>query len=225
MDYHQEQWNSTDPSEPNWVGQFGAFVGYYGFHNFGAAIWIIPFLLGFLGYRFFSEQKRGLRVRQGLLGLVSLISLSALLSIVNELAGIDFVERSLVNQLTAGIGGHFGDILVFKAFKPVLGSLGCVLIFSVSFVSSLYIGLGDNLGALSHLGLQAISSLLNVIKSFLEKILKLIWGTLQVLLEGLQSFGVRCSSSSNSYKYQELQLLKMRSRNKRDNTRFIRSAN
>ena len=189
LDYHQEQWNSTDPSEPNWVGQFGALVGYYGFHNFGAAIWIIPFLLGFLGYRFFSEQKRGLRVRQGLLGLVSLISLSALLSIVNELAGIEFVERSLVNQLTAGIGGFFGDILVFKAFKPVLGSLGCVLIFSVSFVSSLYIGLGDNLGALSHLGLQAISSLLNVIKSFVEKIFKLIWGTLQVMLEGLQSFG------------------------------------
>ena len=189
LDYHQEQWNSTDPSEPNWVGQFGSHVGYYGFHNFGAAIWIIPFLLGFLGYRFFSEQKRGLRVRQGLLGLVSLISLSALLSIVNELAGIEFVERSLVNQLTAGIGGFFGDILVFKAFKPVLGSLGCVLIFSVSFVSSLYIGLGDNLGALSHLGLQAISSLLNVIKSFLEKIFKLIWGTLQVMLEGLQSFG------------------------------------
>lgn len=189
LDYHQEQWNSTDPSEPNWVGQFGSLVGYYGFHNFGAAIWIIPFLLGFLGYRFFSEQKRGLRVRQGLLGLVSLISLSALLSIVNELAGIEFVERSLVNQLTAGIGGIFGDILVFKAFKPVLGSLGCVLIFSVSFVSSLYIGLGDNLGALSHLGLQAISSLLNVIKSFLEKIFKLIWGTLQVMLEGLQSFG------------------------------------
>jgi S-DNA-T family DNA segregation ATPase FtsK/SpoIIIE len=189
LDYHQEQWNSTDPSEPNWVGQFGALVGYYGFHNFGAAIWIIPFLLGFLGYRFFSEQKRGLRVRQGLLGLVSLISLSALLSIVNELAGIEFVERSLVNQLTAGIGGNFGDILVFKAFKPVLGSLGCVLIFSVSFVSSLYIGLGDNLGALSHLGLQAVSSLLNVIKSFLEKIFKLIWGTLQVMLEGLQSFG------------------------------------
>jgi S-DNA-T family DNA segregation ATPase FtsK/SpoIIIE len=189
LDYHQEQWNSTDPSEPNWVGQFGALVGYYGFHNFGAAIWIIPFLLGFLGYRFFSEQKRGLRVRQGLLGLVSLISLSALLSIVNELAGIEFVERSLVNQLTAGIGGFFGDILVFKAFKPVLGSLGCVLIFSVSFVSSLYTGLGDNLGALSHLGLQAISSLLNVIKSFVEKIFKLIWGTLQVMLEGLQSFG------------------------------------
>ena len=189
LDYHQEQWNSTDPSEPNWVGQFGALVGYYGFHNFGAAIWIIPFLLGFLGYRFFSEQKRGLRVRQALLGLVSLISLSALLSIVNELAGIEFVERSLVNQLTAGIGGFFGDILVFKAFKPVLGSLGCVLIFSVSFVSSLYIGLGDNLGALSHLGLQAISSLLNVIKSFVEKIFKLIWGTLQVMLEGLQSFG------------------------------------
>ena len=189
LDYHQEQWNSTDPSEPNWVGQFGSLVGYYGFHNFGAAIWIIPFLLGFLGYRFFSEQKRGLRVRQGLLGLVSLISLSALLSIVNELAGIEFVERSLVNQLTAGIGGIFGDILVFKAFKPVLGSLGCVLIFSVSFVSSLYIGLGDNLGALSHLGLQAVSSLLNVIKSFLEKIFKLIWGTLQVMLEGLQSFG------------------------------------
>ena len=189
LDYHQEQWNSTDPSNPNWVGQFGAFVGYYGFHNFGAAIWIIPFLIGFLGYRFFSEQKRGLRVRQGVLGLVSLISLSALFSIVNDLAGIDFVERSLVNQLTNGIGGIFGDVLVFKAFKPVLGSLGCVLIFSVSFVSSLYIGLGDNLGALSQLGLQAVTSLLNVIKSFVEKIFKFIWGTLQVILEGLQSFG------------------------------------
>ena len=46
-------------------------MGHYGFHNLGAALWLFPFLIGFLGYRFFFEQKRGLRVRQLVLAIVS----------------------------------------------------------------------------------------------------------------------------------------------------------
>ena len=43
MDYHQEQFHGTDPEDTNWVGQFGAIVGHYGFHNLGAALWLFPF--------------------------------------------------------------------------------------------------------------------------------------------------------------------------------------
>lgn len=157
LDYQQDQINSTNPADQNWVGQFGSNVGYYGFHYFGAAVWVFPFLLGFLGLRFFYEQKRGLRLRQGLLGFVSLISLSGLLAILNDLVGVEFLEIWMRGQLTSGVGGFVGDILVFKALKPVLGPLGCVLIFSVSFVSSLYVGLGDNLGSLSKIVLQGFA--------------------------------------------------------------------
>ena len=76
VDYSQEQFHGTEPENANWVGQFGAFVGHYGFHNLGAALWLFPFLIGFLGYRFFFEQKRGLRIRQFILAIVSKMKVS-----------------------------------------------------------------------------------------------------------------------------------------------------
>ena len=109
MDYHQEQFHGTDPEDTNWVGQFGAIVGHYGFHNLGAALWLFPFLIGFLGYRFFFEQKRGLRVRQLVLAIVSVIALSGLLAIFESLELLGFVSEGLSHQLTSGIGGYVGN--------------------------------------------------------------------------------------------------------------------
>ena len=102
MDYHQEQFHGTDPEDTNWVGQFGAIVGHYGFHNLGAALWLFPFLIGFLGYRFFFEQKRGLRVRQLVLAFVSVIALSGLLAIFESLELLGFVAEGLEPSIDFG---------------------------------------------------------------------------------------------------------------------------
>ncbi|MDA0848154.1 MAG: DNA translocase FtsK 4TM domain-containing protein [Verrucomicrobia bacterium] len=157
MDYHQEQFHGTNPEDSNWVGEFGAYVGHYGFHNIGAALWLFPFLIGFLGYRFFFEQKRGLRLRQLALAIVSLVALSGLLAIFESLELLGFASEGLSHQLTSGLGGRLGNVMVLQFLEPVLGPLGSILIFSMALTSSLYIGLGDNLGSLSRLFLSGMS--------------------------------------------------------------------
>lgn len=157
VDYRQEQVHSTDPTDQNWVGHFGAYVGDFGFHYLGASIFLGPFLIGFLGYRFFFEQKRKLRLRQAVLALISLLSISGLLATLELSLGLlKGLSQALSLQLTNGIGGLIGTNLVTQAFQPILGPLGCILIFSIATVSSLYFGLGDNLGSLSRFGFELI---------------------------------------------------------------------
>lgn len=188
LDYRQEQYHATDPADPNWVGQFGAHVGHYGFHYLGASIFLAPFLVGFLGYRFFFEQKRGLRPRQGVLALLSLLSISALLATFDVALGLlEGLSEALSLQLTKGLGlgGLIGTNLVKYAFEPILGSLGCILIFSIATVSSLYFGLGDNLGSLSRFGFQLIyDALRSVVRSLQWVTSKLVHGV-QSVFSGL----------------------------------------
>ncbi len=150
IDYQKDQFNATNPEASNWVGQFGVYVGHYGFHYIGAALWALPLLMGFWGYRYFFEQKRGLRFRQAILGMVSIISLSGLLATFDHsLELLSFLSEAMHLQLTAGLGGIIGTNMVIYAFEPVLGQLGCILIFSITLVSSLYFGLGDNIGSIN----------------------------------------------------------------------------
>jgi S-DNA-T family DNA segregation ATPase FtsK/SpoIIIE len=187
LDYQQDQINSTNPIESNWVGQFGSHVGYYGFHYLGAAVWIVPFLFGFLGYRFFYEQKRGLRLRQGILAVVSVLSLSGLVAIVQDLVGVEFLEQSMANKLTLGVGGLVGNALVFNALKPILGPFGCILIFSVSFASSLYVGLGDNLSALFKGIFRGIAQVFQASFKVFKTLLAWIYESVLRLIKGVQS--------------------------------------
>ena len=187
MDYHQEQFHGTDPEETNWIGQFGAIVGHYGFHNLGAALWLFPFLIGFLGYRFFFEQKRGLRVRQLVLAIVSVIALSGLLAIFDSLELLGFVSEGLSHQLTSGIGGYVGNWMVLQFLEPILGPLGSMLIFSMALTSSLYIGLGDNLGSLSRLIFSGASYLLGQLYQGIQSIFNGLISLIKAIIRGLQS--------------------------------------
>ena len=174
VDYNNDQFNATNPQDTNWVGEFGAYVGHFGFNYLGASLWLFPLLMGFLGYRFFQEQKRGLRLRQFILAFVAMISLSGLLAIIEDLGELKFLSDLLSDQLTAGLGGQLGAIFVGVILKPVIGPLGCILIFSISLVSSLYIGLGDNLGSLSRIALEILGEALkasyNIVSSFIARV-------------------------------------------------------
>lgn len=187
MDYHQEQFHGTNPEDSNWVGEFGAYVGHYGFHNLGAALWLFPFLIGFLGYRFFFEQKRGLRVRQFVLAIVSVIALSGLFAIFESLELLGFVSKGLSHQLTSGLGGTLGSVMVLQFLEPVLGPLGSILIFSMALTSSLYIGLGDNLGSLSRLALSGMSLLFGQLYSGVKWIIQGMVSLIKAILSGLKS--------------------------------------
>ena len=186
FDYRQEQYHATDPTDRNWVGQFGAYVGHYGFHYIGASVFLAPFLIGFLGYRFFFEQKRGLRLRQAVLALISLLSIGALLATFDVSLGLlGGLSEALSQQLTKGLGGLIGTNLVSYAFDPILGSLGCILIFSIATVSSLYFGLGDNLGSLSRVGFQLISDFLGTLVRSLQWARSRLVQGVQALFGGL----------------------------------------
>lgn len=177
VDYNNDQFNATNPQDTNWVGQFGAYVGHFGFNYLGASLWLFPLLMGFLGYRFFQEQKRGLRLRQFILAFVAMISLSGLLAITEDLGELKFLSNLLSDQLTAGLGGQLGAILIGVILKPVIGPLGCILICSISLVSSLYIGLGDNLGSLSRIALEILGEALkasyNIVSAFIARVFSL----------------------------------------------------
>ena len=188
IDYSQEQFHGTDSENANWVGQFGAFVGHYGFHNLGAALWLFPFLIGFLGYRFFFEQKRGLRIRQFILAIVSVIALSGLFAIFESLELLGFVANALSHQLTSGLGGTLGNLMVLQFLEPVLGPLGSILIFSMALASSLYIGLGDNLGSLSRLFLTGMSYVFGQLYSGVKFIAEGIYSLIKAFINGLRSF-------------------------------------
>jgi len=204
IDYNNDQYNATNPLDTNWVGQFGAYVGHFGFNYLGAALWMFPFLVGFLGYRFFQEQKRDLRPRQFFLAILAMISLSGLLAIVEDLGGLQFLSNILSVQLTAGLGGQIGAILTGVILKPVIGPLGCVLICSISLVSSLYIGLGDNLGSLSRIVLEllgealkatycAIRLIMDRVRTFFGWLGKGVGSILHFFQDTIQSIGVKKS--------------------------------
>lgn len=185
IDYRQVQFHGTDPEDGNWVGQFGALVGHYGFHNLGAALWLFPFLIGFLGYRFFFEQKRGRRVRQFVLAIVAVIALSGLFAIFESIELLGVVSNSLSYQLTSGLGGFLGNMMVHQFLEPLLGPLGSILIFSIALTSSLYIGLGDNIGSLSSLLLSGLSYIFAQLYSGLKFLTSGIYFIIKSLLAGL----------------------------------------
>ena len=212
LSYSYDQYNSTEIGKSNWVGMFGVYVGHYGFHYLGAAIYLFPFLMGFLGYRFLFEQQRGLRIRQFLLVLSATLSLSCLLATIsNSLGLLGFLSEVLRNQLTYGLGGMIGTNIVENAFQKVIGTLGCILVFSIILVSSLYIGLGDNLGSLSKFLSSMAASLyksiirfFNLIFSFFKSIVLKLKNFLHILL----SFILRISSLFNKKKQNDFVLEK-----------------
>ena len=62
FDYNTDQYNATNPTDPNLVGYFGSYVGFFGFHFLGVAVFLLPLFLLWFGIRLLLQQEPGKRM-------------------------------------------------------------------------------------------------------------------------------------------------------------------
>ena len=142
--YTSEQFNNTDPANPNPMGPFGSHIGFYGFHFLGVAVFLLPLYLVWTGVRFFLQQPRRKRVAVGLLSIASLCCASGLAVM---LGGGEVPDDSIFrDQLSNGYGGVVGEWLAHRLLESYIGIFGAFLVLLIGLIISSIIVFTDNLG-------------------------------------------------------------------------------
>lgn len=146
FDYNIEQFNATNPADPNLVGFFGSYVGFYGFHFFGIGIFLMPVFLFWFGLRLFLQQERR---KRGLTAIVSPLALCFAAALLTMLRPAEGVEGSVFeNQLSNGFGGVVGEWLGPVFLEPYIGSFGTALILFIGLLVGSILIFTNNLGRL-----------------------------------------------------------------------------
>ncbi|MEN8862892.1 MAG: DNA translocase FtsK [Lentimonas sp.] len=144
FDYNSGQYNVSPPSDTNWVGYFGSFVGFYGYHYLGVAIWLLPLYMLWLGVRLLIQQEPRKRL---ITSIVSLICLFCAAGLVAMMASDDQVAGSLFEkQLSNGFGGVIGELIAPRLMEPYVGPFGTFMILLMGLVAGSIIVFTDNLG-------------------------------------------------------------------------------
>lgn len=142
--YNSNQFNATDPVDPNPVGPFGSHIGFYGFHYLGVAVFLLPLYLLWVGVRFLLQQRPRKRIIVGLLSIVSLCCASGLAAMLGD---IETASKSIFrDQLSNGYGGIVGDWMADRLLVSYIGSFGAFLVLMMGLVISSIIVFTDNLG-------------------------------------------------------------------------------
>jgi S-DNA-T family DNA segregation ATPase FtsK/SpoIIIE len=122
----------TNSSIHNWIGPFGAWMGYYCFLWFGAAAYFLPVLLLFLGLGYFIEGLSYLRRRWVWIAVFMVCCMGLL----------DLYHRPLRNielNLDTTAGGVLG-LNLNKCLFGYFGTVGATLIFlTLYFISLLFL--------------------------------------------------------------------------------------
>lgn len=131
FDFDSTQFNATNPQDPNLVGRLGAYLGFYGFHFFGVAVFYAPCLLGWIGGRCWIQQaqNRLLGLLYAFCALVFVAGLAQLMA-----GGRSRASSIFADQLSHGHGGLLGEWLVSLLLLPYLGVFGSYLILLVASV-------------------------------------------------------------------------------------------
>jgi S-DNA-T family DNA segregation ATPase FtsK/SpoIIIE len=159
FDYNSGQYNVSPPSDINWVGQFGCFTGFHGYHFFGVATWLLPVFLFWIGVRFLLQQEPRKRVITSVVSVVCLLCAAGLLALMfskSQVSGSLFEE-----QLSNGFGGLVGEFLAVKLMEPLVGQFGTFMILLMGLIAGSVIVFTDNLG-------RFVDYLQNSYRSFLE---------------------------------------------------------
>ena len=144
FDYNIEQYNATNPTNPNLVGYFGSYVGFYGFHFLGVAVFLLPLFLFWFSFRLFLQQERR---KRALTAIVSPLALCFAAGLVAMLRSDSGVEGSVFeNQLSNGFGGVVGEWLGPVFLEPYIGSFGTVLILFMGLLIGSILVFTNNLG-------------------------------------------------------------------------------
>jgi S-DNA-T family DNA segregation ATPase FtsK/SpoIIIE len=144
FDYNSGQYHADPPTDTNLVGQFGSFLGFYGFHYFGVSIWLLPLYLLWMGVRFLIQQDPRKRLITGLVAMSSLICASGLAAMMGDMGQAQ--GGVFENQLSNGFGGVIGELISPVILEPFIGPFGSFLILLMGFVVGSVIVFTDNLG-------------------------------------------------------------------------------
>jgi DNA segregation ATPase FtsK/SpoIIIE, S-DNA-T family len=119
-----------NPSVHNWIGPFGAWLGYGCFLTIGAAAFVLPVLLFFLGLGCFFEAFAYLR-RRWAWALILLICCMGLLDLYRDHLG------NLERNLGATAGGVLGRNLNQHFCGECFGTAGATILFLMLYFISL----------------------------------------------------------------------------------------
>jgi len=140
FDYNSAQYHVDPPTETNLVGKLGSFLGFYGFHYFGASIFMLPVYMVWLGVRFLIQQQPGKRAVTSFAALASLVCAAGLLAMLGGNRGGGLFQ----DQLSHGTGGVFGEWMAPMLLEPYVGPFGAFLVLFMGFVIGSVIVFTDN---------------------------------------------------------------------------------
>lgn len=144
FDYNTEQYNATNPVDANLVGYFGSYVGFYGFHFLGVAVFLLPLFLLWFGVRLVVQQDRGKRL---LTVIVSPLAIACAAGLIAMMRPSGSAEGSVFEaQLSNGFGGVIGEFLGPVLMEPYIGPFGTFLILLMGLLIGSILVFTDNLG-------------------------------------------------------------------------------
>ena len=142
FDYNSAQYHVDPPTETNLVGKLGSFLGFYGFHYFGASIFMLPVYLVWLGVRFLIQQQPPRkRAVTSFAALASLVCAAGLLAMLGGKPRRRAVSRSAVAwHAVACLASWMAPMLL----EPYVGPFGAFLVLFMGFVIGSVIVFTDN---------------------------------------------------------------------------------
>ncbi len=144
FDIAQSRQHTTEP-ETNLVGFLGAEGSFWAFYLFGVGTWLIPVYFLWTGVRFSTHQEPGKRSRSAVASIVSLICASGLFAMLESEQLMQVQGGFFERQLSQGVGGSVGELLVSFVLRPYIGSFGSFLILLMGFFISSVIVFTNNL--------------------------------------------------------------------------------
>lgn len=143
FDYDTEQFNTTDPSDINAVGDVGSYIGFHGYHYLGLAAWIVPVFLFWFGVRLLLQQARGKRLLAAIASPIAIIFAAGLIEWMYPAS--DGTGSIFEAQISNHFGGVIGEFF-YQKIDPPVGKFGSFLILAMGFLIGSILVFTDNLG-------------------------------------------------------------------------------
>lgn len=133
VDYapRQSTFHSTNPSETNLVGYFGANTSWVGLYSLGLAMWAVPFLLLWTAALALRSPRR-LAAPLTIATLVYLASFTGLAALFAEMG-----QFKPDDYFPCGLGGFLGQLIYQRLFSGTLGLFGSLLVLGATYLVSL----------------------------------------------------------------------------------------
>jgi len=147
FDYNSEQCiiKQTNPSDTNAVGKVGSVIGFFGFHVFGVAVFLIPIFLFWFGIRLLIQQARGKRVLAAIASPIAIFFAAGLIEWIDpSSSGADSIFEDQISNYLGGVLGEF----LYQVLSPLLGNFGSFIIMLMGFIIGSILVFTDNLGRL-----------------------------------------------------------------------------